>query len=88
MHQVLQEPLPNRRAPSTSVFLDDVTVSGRQIMSVWRDTLEAMRRLVEAGFPLNAGKLQLLVTTLPVLGYVLQDDKYQLGVKAMQKLFG
>ena len=55
---------------------------------MWEDTLEAMHRLVEAGFPLNAWKLQLLVATLAVLGYVLQDSKYQLGAKALRKMFG
>ena len=45
-------------------------------MAVWRDTLEAIRHLIEAGFPLNAWKLQLLVATLAVLGYILQSSRY------------
>ena len=87
MHRTLQEDIPHRPAPQASVFLDDVTIPGQGVLSVWRDTLEAMRRLIEAGFPLNAWKLQLLVSMLVVLGYVLQDHRYQLGVKAMRKLF-
>lgn len=71
MHRTLQEPIPGRHVPDTSTFLDDVTVPGTSVLQLWRDTLEAMRRLISAGFPLNAWKLQLLVATLAVLGYVL-----------------
>lgn len=88
MHRVLQDPIPGRHVPDTSTFLDDVTVPGRRVLAVWRDTLEAMRRLIEAGFPLNAWKLQLLVATLSVLGYILQSSRYQLGLKALRNLFG
>ena len=50
--------------------------------------MEAMRRLVRRGFPLNAWKLQLLVRTLNVLGVLMAGSKYQIGNKAMKKLFG
>ena len=73
---MLQEPHPGRHIPDTATFLDNVTIPGRGVLSVWRDTLEAMRRLIEAGFPLNAWKLQLLVATIAVLGYVLRDSKF------------
>ena len=65
-----------------------MVLSANEVVPLWRDTLEAMHRLVRRGFPLNAWKLQLLVRTLNVLGVLLAGSRYQLGSKALKKLFG
>lgn len=56
------------------VYLDDCTVGGNTVEECWRDTLEAMRRLLAAGLPLNVGKLKLLQRSVPVLGVVLAGE--------------
>jgi hypothetical protein len=43
-----------------SIYLDDTNVGGNNVEDLWQDTLEAMKRLVAAGFPLNAAKLKLV----------------------------
>ena len=54
--------------------MDDCTVGGNTVEECWRDTLEAMRRLLAAGLPLNVGKLKLLQRSVPVLGVVLAGE--------------
>ena len=54
----------------------------------WVDTLEALRHLTRAGFPINADKLQLLRLALNLLGVLLKSSQIQLGHKAIRKLFG
>ncbi len=56
------------------VYLDDCTVGGNTVEECWRDTLEAIRRLLAAGLPLNVGKLKLLQRSVPVLGVVLAGE--------------
>ena len=68
-------------------YLDDCTVGGVTVQECWEDTLEAMKRLLAAGLPLNVGKLKLLQREVPVLGVVLADEKFQLGKKALAKAF-
>ena len=41
-------------------YLDDCTVGGADVESCWAATLEAMKRLLRIGLPLNVGKLWLL----------------------------
>ena len=43
-----------------SIYLDDTNVGRNTVEELWRDTLEAMRRIVSAGMPLNAAKLKLI----------------------------
>ena len=74
--------------PNHSTYLDNVVLAANDILPLWEDTLEPMQPLVCSGFPLNTWKLQLLVRTLNVLGVLLAGSRYQLGSKALKKLFG
>lgn len=47
-----------------------------------------MALMILAGIPVNIKKCQFLVATLYLLGYVLCSNYYQLGGKAIKKLFG
>ncbi len=40
----------------TGVYLDDASVGGTEMREVWRQTLEALRRLCRAGFPISLKK--------------------------------
>ena len=44
--------------------------------------------MLVTGFPVNAWKLQLLQRSINILGVLLCNNRYQLGKKAMGKLFG
>lgn len=59
-----------------SVYLDDTNVGGNNVEQLWDDTLEAMKRLVAIGMPLNASKLKLMQRDLPMLGVVIAGDRY------------
>ena len=63
-------------------------LAANDVLPLWEDTLEPMQPLVCRGFPLNAWKLQLLVHTLNILGMLMAVSRYQIGNKAMKKLFG
>ncbi|MEM7236635.1 MAG: hypothetical protein AAF501_02245, partial [Pseudomonadota bacterium] len=67
--------------------MDDVNLGGRTIEGVWGETLEALRRLTSAGFPINIAKCQFLVARVVILGLYLAGDRLQLGPKAFRKLF-
>ena len=87
MHSLLNaQPLSER--PNHATYVDDVHVGGQGLADTWRDTLEAIRCLTRGGFLLNAWKLQLLMRTLTVLGYVVSRDRFSLGSKALGKLLG
>ena len=73
--------------PNHATYLDDATVGGPDIRSMWDDTLLMIRKLVSAGFPINILKCQFLVRSLTILGVVLAEDRYCLGNKALHKLF-
>ena len=60
---------------------------GDIVEGLWADTLEAMRRIVAAGMPLNAAKLKLIQLELPMLGVVISEERFQLGRKALAKAF-
>ena len=79
--------LSRGRPLRAGVYLDDCTVGGNTIEECWADTLEAMKRLLAVGLPLNVGKLKLLQRSVPILGVVLTEDKFQLGKKALAKAF-
>ena len=51
------------------VYLDDIAVFGDDQEQVLEDTLEAVRRLTEAGFMINLTKSQLVESTAKVLGH-------------------
>ena len=57
-------------------YLDDCTVGARDVETCWVHTVEAMRRLVRVGYPLNAKKLKLLQLEVPMLGVVLAGDRF------------
>ena len=84
---VMTEVMGRGRQLRAGIYLDDCTVGGNTIEECWADTLEAMKRLIRAGMPLNVGKLKLLQLEVPVLGMVLAEERYQLGKKALAKLF-
>lgn len=64
------------RALRLSIYLDDTNVGGDTVEQLWVDTLEAMRRIVAAGMPLNAAKLKLIQEELPMLGVVVAEEKF------------
>jgi hypothetical protein len=51
------------------VYLDDIAVFGDDQDRVLEDTLEAIRRLTQAGFMINLTKSQLVDATAKVLGH-------------------
>ena len=57
-----------RRLPVV-VYLDDIAVFGDDQAEVLEDTLEAIRRLTEAGFMINLIKSQLVESAAKVLGH-------------------
>ena len=57
-------------------YLDDCTVGGEDADSCWVATLEAMKRLLRVGLPLNVRKLKLLQQEVPILGLVLAEDQF------------
>lgn len=83
MSEVMGRGRPLRRG----IYLDDATLGGNTLESCWADTLEGMRRLLAAGFPLNVGKLKLMQRSVPILGVVLAEERFQLGKKALAKAF-
>ena len=85
MHRLLDEE-PGR--PCHATYLDDVTLGATDVATNWQDTLTALRRLLKAGFPISAWKLQLLRRVLHILGVVLSSSRYHIGHKALSKLFG
>jgi hypothetical protein len=68
-------------------YLDDATITGVERRCTWLDTLEGCRCLVAMGLPVNIWKCQFLFPSVQVLGYVLAGERYQLGKKAIAKLF-
>ena len=44
--------------------------------------------MLRTGFPINAWKLQLLQRHINILGVLLCNSSFQLGSKALGKLFG
>lgn len=51
------------------VYLDDIAIFGDDQEQVLEDTLEAIRRLTEAGFMINLKKSQLVESAAKVLGH-------------------
>ncbi len=62
-------------------------MGGATIEEAWAGTLEAMRCLLCMGLPINIWKCQFLVQELNLLGMLLAEQHFQLGRKAMRKLF-
>lgn len=85
MNTVL-EGSPGEPTPRHATYLDDVHLGGNRIGSVstggvgepgcWPDTLLALKRLTDAGFPISIKKCRFLIKELDVLGMVLFLDKY------------
>ena len=57
-----------RQLPAV-VYLDYIAIFGDDQEQVLEDTLEAVRRLTEAGFMINLTKSQLVESTAKVLGH-------------------
>ena len=74
--------------PVNMTYIDDITIVANEVGACWRDTLETIRWMVSTGFPINAWKLQLLQHHVNILGFLLCNSRYQLGSKALGKLFG
>lgn len=51
------------------VYLDDIAVFGDDQEQVLEDTLEAIRRLTQAGFMINLTKSQLVESSAKILGH-------------------
>jgi hypothetical protein len=60
---------PDDRSLPVVVYLDDIAVFGDDQDQVLEDTLEAIRRLTQAGFMINLTKSQLVDATAKVLGH-------------------
>ena len=77
---------PNR--PTNATYIDDIMVAANQAQECWRDTLETIQCMLRTGFPINAWKLQLLQRHINILGVLMCNSRFQLGNKALGKLFG
>ena len=56
MHNLLNAP-PLRDHPNHATYVDNVHVGGSGLADTWTGMLEAIRRLTQGGFLLNAWKL-------------------------------
>ncbi len=75
MEDVLKGKPGDRKLPVV-VYLDDIAVFGDDQDQVLEDTLEAMKRLTEAGFMINLKKSQLVESTAKVLGHQWNQGGY------------
>lgn len=57
---VMSELMRRGRPLKAGIYLDDCTVGANTIEGCWQDTMEAMKRLLKSGMPLNVGKLKLM----------------------------
>lgn len=62
--------------PDHATYLDDCTVGGSTVQEAWENTLVAMKKLTDAGLPLNIKKCQLLRREVVMLGVFLSSGKY------------
>ncbi len=69
-----------------ATFYDDITPHGSDQGEVWA-TLRVIEKLHKYGFMINLNKSKFLVSTFKLLGFILCGGKYQLGPKAMSRLF-
>jgi hypothetical protein len=70
-----------------AVYLDDIIVTGRTWAEVWDRTLEVLRRLVGAGFMINANKCNFLTHKLMVVGHEVANGSYKPREKKLLVLF-
>ena len=84
--QWLLDAEPNQ--PRHAFYLDDMSLGAMDVATNWRDTLEALRHLIQAEFPISAWKMQLLWHVLNILVVVLSSIQYHIGCKVLKKLFG
>ena len=71
----------------TQVFYDDLTPHGCSVTEVWRDTLLTIKQLSKYGFMINLAKSHFLQKRFNILGFSFRSSEYQLGTKAIAKLF-
>jgi hypothetical protein len=69
--------------PLFSVFVDDTSTGGDLEDDAWENTLKALIKLAEAGFPISIKKCEFLVVTLNYLGMVMAEKRYSLGKKSL-----
>ena len=62
--------------PVNATYIDDITLAANEVGACWRDTLEAIKRMIKTGFPINAWKLQLLQRQVNILGVLLCNSRY------------
>ncbi len=67
---------PGERPLPVVVYLDDIAVYGDDQHQVLEDTLEAIRRLADAGFMINMKKSQLVESAAKVLGHQWTQGGY------------
>ena len=66
--------------PGAKAFVDDVTLKGicERWEVLWRDMLQVLGVLVQAGFMINLRKCKFLVPEAVVLGYQVRNSGYRL----------
>ena len=74
--------------PTNATYINDITLAANDVSTCWRENFKVLRHMLVTGFPVNAWKLQLLQCSINILGVLLYNSRYQLGKKAMGKLFG
>ena len=72
----------------TVIYYDDITSHGESEAEVWESTLKTIKKLAKYGYMINLNKCHFLVESAKLLGFQVWDGGYQLGPKAVKKLFG
>ena len=57
--------------PTYATYTNNITLAANDVSTCWRDMLEAIRRMLVTGFPVNAWKLQLLQCSINILRALL-----------------
>ena len=86
---VLRQIFDKEEGPcQVEVYYDDITPHGQSMDEVWDDTLRTIACLSKWGFMINLTKSSFLVTEATLLGFDVREGGYQLGEKALKRLFG
>lgn len=71
----------------TATYFDDITPFGHDKNSTWNTTVKTIARLAYNGYMLNLNKCVFLAKSADLLGLHVWNGRYQLGEKALAKLF-
>ena len=72
---------------NVEVYYDDITPHGSEQAAVWEDTQLTIKCLAHEGFMITLGKSTFLTPEAGLLGFFVRGGRYQLGSKALRKLF-